>query len=38
MAVAYFLDGQVPVQPAIRRGRAVRYTDDHIFYDDGLPL
>lgn len=38
MAVAYFLRGQIPTQPAIRRGRAVRYTDDHIFYDDGLHL
>jgi carbamoyl-phosphate synthase large subunit len=36
MAVAYFLEGRPPVQPIIRRGRAVRYTDDHIFYDDGL--
>jgi carbamoyl-phosphate synthase large subunit len=38
MAVDYFLKGHIPVQPAIRRGRAVRYTDDHIFYDDGLHL
>ena len=38
MAVAYYLGGRAPEQPAIRRGRAVRYTDDHIFYDDGLHL
>lgn len=38
MAVDYFLNGHRPVQPAIRRGRAVRYTDDHIFYDNGLHL
>jgi carbamoyl-phosphate synthase large subunit len=38
MALDYFLDQRVPVQPAIRRGRAVRYTDEHIFYDDGLHL
>jgi len=38
MAVAYFLEGRIPVQPPIRRGRAVRYTDDHIFYEDGLHL
>jgi carbamoyl-phosphate synthase large subunit len=38
MAVAYFLEGKTPTQPSIRRGRAVRYTDDHIFYDDGLHL
>lgn len=31
MAVDYFLYGHRPVQPAIRRGRAVRYTDDYIF-------
>ncbi len=36
MAVTYFLEGQAPVQPPIRHGRAVRYTDDHIFYDEGL--
>jgi carbamoyl-phosphate synthase large subunit len=34
MAVAYYFDGTIPVQPAIRRGKAVRYTDDFIFYDD----
>jgi carbamoyl-phosphate synthase large subunit len=38
MAVDYFLNGHMPVQPAIRRGRAVRYTDDQIFYDNGLYL
>jgi carbamoyl-phosphate synthase large subunit len=38
MAVAYFLQAQTPTQPNIRRGKAVRYTDDHIFYDDGLHL
>lgn len=38
MAAAYVLEGRAPVQPPIRRGRAVRYTDDHIFYDDGLHL
>jgi carbamoyl-phosphate synthase large subunit len=38
MAVDFFLEGQVPVQPPILRGKAVRYTDDHIFYDNGLYL
>jgi carbamoyl-phosphate synthase large subunit len=38
MAVDYFLEGRVPVQPPILRGKAVRYTDDHIFYDNGLHL
>jgi carbamoyl-phosphate synthase large subunit len=38
MAVGYFLEGRTPVQPQIRHGKAVRYTGDHIFYDDGIHL
>jgi carbamoyl-phosphate synthase large subunit len=38
MALDYFLDGQEPVQPPIRRGRAVRYTEEQVFYDDSLHL
>ena len=38
MAVEYFLEQCTPVQPAIRKGRAVRYTDEHIFYEEGLYL
>jgi carbamoyl-phosphate synthase large subunit len=38
MAVEYFLEQCTPVQPAIRKGRAVRYTDEHIFYEDSLYL
>jgi len=34
MAVEYFLEGKTPAQPPIRQGRAVRYTDDFIFYED----
>ena len=34
MAVAYYLDHRVPSQPRLRRGRAVRYTAEHIFYED----
>jgi carbamoyl-phosphate synthase large subunit len=34
MAVAYFLEGQPPSQPKIRGGRAIRYTEDKVFYDD----
>jgi carbamoyl-phosphate synthase large subunit len=33
MSVNYFLFNQLPKKPAIREGRAVRYTEDHIFYD-----
>jgi carbamoyl-phosphate synthase large subunit len=36
MALDFFLDRRTPRQPSIRRGRAVRYTDEQIFYDDGL--
>lgn len=38
MAVAYFLEGRSPCQPLIRRGRAVRYTDEQVFYDDSFPF
>jgi len=36
MAVDYFLEHQSPVQPEIRRGRAVRYTEEHMFYEDSI--
>jgi carbamoyl-phosphate synthase large subunit len=32
MAVDYYLGGKTPRQPTIRAGRAVRYTEDFIFY------
>ena len=38
MAVDYFLKNRMPVQPDIRRGKAVRYTDEHIFYEDSIHL
>lgn len=38
MALDYFLNQRDPVQPTIRRGRAVRYTDEHIFYEDSVHL
>ena len=38
MAVAYIFDAKAPQQPTIRGGKAVRYTDDFIFYDDGIHL
>ncbi|MDC1327343.1 ATP-grasp domain-containing protein [Ulvibacter sp.] len=34
MVLEYYLEGKRPNQPSIRTGRAVRYTDDKIFYDD----
>lgn len=38
MAVDYFLKHQAPTHPKIKRGRAVRYTDEHIFYEDSIHL
>lgn len=36
MAVDYFLKRKEPTQPEIRQGRAVRYTDEFIFYEDSV--
>lgn len=33
MSVEYFLNGKIPKQPKIRKGYAVRYSEDYIFYD-----
>jgi len=33
MSVNYFLNGKIPTQPAIKKGVAIRYTEEHIFYD-----
>ena len=38
MAVEHFLHQREPTQPTIRQGRAVRYTDEHIFYEDSVHL
>lgn len=38
MAVEYYLDGKMPIQPRIQQGHAVRYTDEIITYEDGLHL
>ncbi len=32
MAVEYYLENKKPAQPVIKQGRAVRYTEDFIFY------
>ncbi len=34
MAIEYYLENKEPVQPFIKQGRAVRYTEDFIFYED----
>jgi carbamoyl-phosphate synthase large subunit len=38
MAVEYFLEGRTPVQPAIRPGRAVRYTTEYVWYGDSIHI
>lgn len=38
MAVDFYLEHRKPIQPEIKRGRAVRYTDEHIFYEDSIHL
>jgi carbamoyl-phosphate synthase large subunit len=38
MAVDFYLEGRLPQQPTIRGGRAVRYTEDCIFYEAGVHL
>ena len=32
MAVEYFAEGKIPGQPDIKKGTAIRYTEDFIFY------
>lgn len=34
MVVEYFLENKEPIQPKLRTGKAVRYTEDKIFFDD----
>ena len=38
MSIDYFLSEIEPVQPLVRRGHAIRYTDEHIFYEAGIYL
>ncbi len=38
MAVEMAVEKRMPVQPEIKRGRAVRYTEDFIFYDNSVHL
>lgn len=33
MAAEYFLEGKMPVQPLIKKGKAVRYIEDFIFFE-----
>lgn len=34
MTAEYYLDHKIPVQPKIKWGKAVRYTEDYIYYAD----
>jgi carbamoyl-phosphate synthase large subunit len=34
MVVEYYLENKEPIQPNLKTGKAVRYTDDKIFFDD----
>lgn len=36
MAVEMAIEKRMPVQPEIKRGRAVRYTEDLVFYEDSV--
>lgn len=38
MAVEYFLENRIPSQPLIRKGRAARYYEDCVFYEDDTPI
>jgi carbamoyl-phosphate synthase large subunit len=34
MCVDYYVNGQLPTQPPIRGGRAIRYSEDYVTYDN----
>lgn len=34
MVIQYYLEDKIPIQPEIKKGKAVRYTEDFIFYED----
>lgn len=36
MSIEFYLENRMPVQPKIKRGRAVRYTDEHIIYEESV--
>lgn len=38
MALNFFMNGKEPIQPAIRLGHAVRYTDEKIFYENSIHI
>lgn len=34
MAIEYYLENKIPKQPFIKQGRAIRYIEDYIFYEN----
>ncbi|WP_435213929.1 ATP-grasp domain-containing protein [Luminiphilus sp. nBUS_16] len=38
MAIDYFLNQKQPRPPAIKHGHAIRYTTEHIFYEDSIHI
>ena len=36
MVLDYYIEQRLPAQPPICGGRAIRFTDEHIFYDDRI--
>lgn len=38
MAVEHLLNNVTPTQPSIRNGKAIRYTEEHIIYEDRIHL
>jgi carbamoyl-phosphate synthase large subunit len=33
MSIVFYLEGRLPVQPKVRKGRAIRYVEDYIVYE-----
>jgi carbamoyl-phosphate synthase large subunit len=38
MVVEYYLDNKIPIQPNLKTGKAIRYTEDKIFFDDSCNI
>ena len=38
MCIDYYLHNQLPSQPLIRSGRAIRYSEDYVTYDDSIHI
>jgi carbamoyl-phosphate synthase large subunit len=38
MCIDFYLHKQLPTQPSIRSGRAIRYSEDYVTYDDSIHI